>query len=99
MDVRHNEKEMRFDIFDDSGRKAGQLIYRKAGVGALFATHTAVEPEYEGKGYAEKLVDALAEYARREGFGVVPVCGYVLRKFRGAPERYADVWDEPARGL
>lgn len=93
MEIRHNISESQFESYDENGALAGRLIYRKADTGALFATHTKINPQYEGKGYAGKLVDAIVNYAREEQLKVVPVCPYILRKFRDNPDKYSDVAD------
>lgn len=54
------------------------------------ATHTIVPPEIGGRGVAARLVDALIEDAREQGFRVDPVCSYVEAAFRRHPE-WADL--------
>ena len=62
----------------------------KARGNARIADHTFVPPEGRGQGIAAKLVDALVEDARREGFTIVPQCSYVEAAFRRHPE-WADI--------
>ncbi|MCX7303847.1 MAG: GNAT family N-acetyltransferase [Hyphomicrobiales bacterium] len=49
-----------------------------------------VPPRYRGRGLALKLVGHIVEVARRDGFWITPLCGYVAREFRSHPE-WADV--------
>ena len=53
---------------------------------ARIADHTFVPDEARGKGIAEKLVLALVEDAKSEGFTIVPQCSYVEAQFRRHPE-------------
>lgn len=49
--------------------------------GVRHAEGTFVPPSYRGKGIAEKLVQALIEDARSQGFKIAPDCSYVERYF------------------
>ncbi len=63
------------------------------------AYHTGVNPEYEGQGLAGELLNELVDFARKNGFYILPSCSYILTKFKRNPDMYADVWyrteDEP----
>jgi predicted GNAT family acetyltransferase len=50
------------------------------------ATHTIVPPPIGGRGVAARLVEAMIEDARSEGFKIDPVCSYVEAAFRRHPE-------------
>ena len=50
------------------------------------AEHTLVPRELEGRGIAGKLVAALIEDAKAQGFRVDPVCSYVEAQFKRHPE-------------
>ncbi len=54
------------------------------------AEHTLVPPEIAGQGIAAKLVEALIEDARAQGFRIVPACSYVAAAFARHPE-WADL--------
>lgn len=54
------------------------------------AEHTLVPTELGGRGIAGKLVDALIDDAREQGFKVKPVCSYVVKAFEKHPE-WADL--------
>lgn len=58
--------------------------------GVRHANHTFVPDEMRGKGVAGKLVDALIEDARAQGFRISPDCSYVEAAFRRHPE-WADL--------
>ncbi len=54
--------------------------------GSRVAEHTLVPPEIGGRGIAGKLVAALIEDAREQGFKVDPQCSYVAAAFARHPE-------------
>jgi hypothetical protein len=58
--------------------------------GARVAEHTIVPPAIGGRGVARRLVEALVDDARAQGFKVVPECSYVVKAFAEHPE-WADV--------
>ncbi len=63
----------------------GRLIWRDED-GRRHATSTQVPPEIGGRGIAAKLVEALIQDARAQGFKVVPACSYVAKAFDKNPE-------------
>lgn len=62
------------------------LAYAHAGDGVLDFYSTYVPPPARGKTVGSDLVQAAIEYARREGFRVIPSCWYVDRWIGRHPE-------------
>lgn len=91
MDIKHDEAAKRFNLYDEDGTKMGEIEYMKGGNNELYATHTEVFPEFEGRGLAAKLLDAMAAFAEEKGAKIVPVCPYVIHAFQKYPEKYAAV--------
>lgn len=60
--------------------------------GKIIATHTEVEPAYEGQGVGSQLVAQVLDRLRAEERLVQPLCPYVTAWLRRHPE-YADVVD------
>ena len=52
----------------------------------VIADHTEVPRPLEGQGIARKLLDALLEDARANGYRIVPLCPYVNAQRRKHPE-------------
>lgn len=65
----------------------------------LNAYHTGVRKELEGQGIAQRLFDAMVEYARENHYRITPSCSYILAKFRRHPDEFGNIWyrmeDEP----
>jgi predicted GNAT family acetyltransferase len=54
--------------------------------GIRVAEHTLVPQEIGGRGVAGKLVEALIEDARAQGFKIDPQCSYVAKAFAKHPK-------------
>ena len=67
-----------------------EMTYGKSGDGPMVIDHTLVPREFEGRGFAAKLVNAAIADARNQGFKITPVCSYVVAQFRRHPE-WADL--------
>ena len=50
------------------------------------AEHTLVPPAIGGRGVAARLVEAMVDDARAQGFRIVPACSYVAVAFQRHPE-------------
>ena len=58
----------------------------------LFVYHT--EAMIEGKGFAKKLVEAMATYAREHHLKVTRYCPYVHAQFKRHADQYNDIWNK-----
>lgn len=43
--------------------------------------HTEVDPSYAGKGIANKLLDEVVDFSKKENKKIYPTCSYVRKKF------------------
>ena len=84
MEIRHIVNEG-FFIFGENGDELAKLTYRKEGE-KLFFESTVVSPELRGQGIAGKLFDAGVKYARENGYKIVPICSYIVKKFESGEE-------------
>ena len=63
-----------------------ELLYSRLDAATVSADRTFTPPAARGKGLADKLVVALVNDARRDGFRIRPACSYVARWFDLHPE-------------
>ncbi len=77
----------------DGEQQLGEMVVSISG-NELTAHHTEVAPEAEGKGIAKKLLQELADFARKNEMKVIPLCSYVYVQFKKHPEEYADIWNK-----
>jgi uncharacterized protein len=80
------EAEQRFEATID-GTPAGSIEY-VVKYGRLALIHTAVLPEYEGKGVGGSLVRFAIAEARRRGLRVIPTCPFVRSYVESHPETH-----------
>jgi predicted GNAT family acetyltransferase len=62
------------------------LAYESDGRGTLDFRHTVVPSEARGQGAGEALVRAALEYARENGFRVIPSCPFVRKWLAEHPD-------------
>ncbi|HEY7611792.1 MAG TPA: GNAT family N-acetyltransferase [Gemmatimonadales bacterium] len=88
MFVEHDLPSRRFTVAGSGGTAV--LSYAAAGTDILELYSTYVPPADRGRGIAAQLVQAAVEYARAEGFRIIPSCWYVAVWLRRHPE-HADL--------
>jgi predicted GNAT family acetyltransferase len=86
-----NEKGQGAFFIMEGAEKLGEMVVSVSEKN-LTVYHTEVSTKAEGKGLAKKMLSAMADYARRNGLKVIPICPYVHAQFTRHPEEYADIW-------
>lgn len=79
----------RFYHNDERGKLLAEITWEERD-NVLYVNHTFTDPSLRGQGIAALLVDQVAQYAREEGYKVMPVCSYVVNKFDN-DSQYADL--------
>ena len=77
-----------FTIMDGEGQ-IGEMVVSISGSN-LTVYHTEVSAKAEGKGYAKKMLNAMAHHARTHNLKVIPLCPYVHAQFKNHPEEYSE---------
>lgn len=54
----------------------GEIVYSRAQDGIITVEHTEVDPSLKGKNVGKQLVNAVADWARKEHLKVIPQCTY-----------------------
>jgi uncharacterized protein len=81
----HSRYEIRVDA-----EIAGFTEYRRR-PGLIAFTHTLIDPRFEGRGLASRLVQTALSEARSAGLAVLPFCPFVRGYIAGHPEEYLDL--------
>lgn len=87
--ITHDIERRRFTTQVDG--HVAELTYALRGDDRLVIDHTGVPQEIGGRGIAGQLVRAALEYARGQGWKVIPACSYAAAFFQQHPE-YADLF-------
>lgn len=87
-DVVDNPAESRYDVLV-GGHLAGSAFYHDRGTTRSF-THTEIDPAYEGRGLASRLIRAALDDVRSRGLDVLPFCPFVRAFIANHPD-YLDL--------
>jgi predicted GNAT family acetyltransferase len=85
-------------VLYENDQKAGEMLVSVKDK-EMTAEHTEVEPAYRDRGFAVKLVDAMADYVRSHGMKVAVLCPYTYAQFNRHSEKYSDIWNKAKRPL
>lgn len=91
MQIIHDCAKNTFWLLNDEQQKIGEITYYKKDNNTLCASHTGVDPAYQGRGLAMRLVEALVAYATECDAKILPHCSYVADAFRKNPKKFAAV--------
>ncbi len=80
-----HDREHRRYYFEVEGMTPA-IEYIAAEGGIIYITHTETPYELAGRGIATELVRAVLEDIERQGFKVVPLCGFAAAYIRRNPE-------------
>jgi uncharacterized protein len=86
--IRDNPEEQRYEARLGS-EVVGYSAYRLE-PGRITVVHTEVDPEFEGKGIASRLVAGELDDIRSRGLELVPICPFVRSYLERHPE-HADL--------
>ena len=77
--VNDNTKLSRFELTEEGHTAFANYLRDGA---AILIPHVETPPRLRGKGTADRLMQGVAEIARREGLTIVPLCSYAAAWFR-----------------
>lgn len=83
------QEENRF-YMGDPGNPTAEITFAALSGDTLSVDHTFVDDSLRGQGIAEKLLDAVADYARSEGKKLSATCSYARKKL-DTSEKYRDI--------
>lgn len=74
----------------DGNQEIGSIVFSYRANHQISADHTTVNPQYQGQGLAEKLLDQLVDFAKTNGYKIIANCSYVAKKFAES-EKYRTI--------
>ena len=89
----YEEEKLRINVIAnrlelDIGGNTAFIEYKLSG-NNLFLIHTEVPPEFEGKGVGGAIVQKALQYAKDNGYKIVPLCVFVQSYLKRHKE-----WDD-----
>ena len=82
MEINHRKEENKGAfIATESGAKAGEMTYSKAGDTLIIIDHTEVDPAFGGQGVGKKMVLAAVDFARENNIKILPLCPFAKAAF------------------
>lgn len=90
--IKHTKTESK-GVFSlhDSDKEIGRIEYSIAGPNKIIASHTEVSPDYKGQGLGDKILAAVADYARQNQIKVLALCPFVKARFTKYHDQYQDI--------
>ena len=77
-------------FIESEGNKVAEMVYSMPSPDKMIIEHTEVNQELRGRNIGYGLVQAAADYARKNNIKIVPLCPFVNALFKKKPE-FADV--------
>jgi predicted GNAT family acetyltransferase len=91
MEVKHEVHGNKgFFYVEENGARIAHLSYIYSDEHVITIEHTVVNPGNEGKGIAKLLVNTVVDFARKNGYSIIPVCPYAKKVMEGS-DAYQDV--------
>ena len=92
-DLQHEDDGKRGAHFipGEGGERLAEMTYVRAGTERIIVDHTHVDESLRGEGVGDRLLDATADMARREGLVILATCPFASARMAANRERYADV--------
>jgi uncharacterized protein len=96
MVIQHKNKDNKgvFFIPGEEDEMLAELIYMKQGENTLIVEHTEVTEALKGQNIGFQLVNAVVEYARQQGFKIIPMCYFAKSVIDKKPELQDVVQDQ-----
>lgn len=96
MQVSNNDEKSCYEgVVDD--QIVGLVIYKRIG-GRIVIRHTAIEPDFRGKGLGAQLVRTVLDDLRAHGDKITNYCGFVADFIADNPE-YQSLFDADRPGV
>ncbi len=91
MEIQHIKEDSKGKFYiEEDGKEIATMTYSKAGDRKIIIDHTFVRPEKRDQGIGEELVNAAADFARKNDIQIVPLCPFA-KKVMENDSKYRDV--------
>lgn len=80
MALNYLEDHERFYVCDANNKQIAEMTFTRVGQNKATINHTYIDPEYRGKGIADKLLNLVVTKLQQEQREIIPICSYVAKK-------------------
>lgn len=80
MALNYLEDHERFYVCDANNKQIAEMTFTRVGQNKATINHTYIDPEYRGKGIADKLLNLVVTKLQREQREIIPICSYAAKK-------------------
>ncbi|MCX8640861.1 MULTISPECIES: GNAT family N-acetyltransferase [unclassified Gilliamella] len=80
MALNYLEDHERFYVCDANNKQIAEMTFTRVGQNKATINHTYIDPEYRGKGIADKLLNLVVTKLQQEQREIIPICSYAAKK-------------------
>lgn len=80
MALNYLEDHERFYVCDANNKQIAEMTFTRVGQNKATINHTYIDPEYRGKGIADKLLNLVVTKLQQERREIIPICSYAAKK-------------------
>lgn len=80
MSLSYLEDNERFYVCDTNNKQIAEMTFTRIGENQATINHTYIDPDYQGQGIAEKLLDLVVKKLQQENRKIIPICSFAIKK-------------------
>lgn len=80
MPLNYLEDNDRFYVCDTNDKQIAEMTFIRVGKNKATINYTYIDPDYRGKGIAEKLLDLVVKKLQQENREIIPICSFAIKK-------------------
>lgn len=80
MALNYLEDHESFYVCDANNKQIAEMTFTRVGQNKATINHTYIDPEYRGKGIADKLLNLVVTKLQQEQREIIPICSYAAKK-------------------
>lgn len=80
MALNYLEDHERFYVCDANNKQIAEMTFTRVVQNKATINHTYIDPEYRGKGIADKLLNLVVTKLQQEQREIIPICSYAAKK-------------------
>ncbi len=92
MDIKQEQTDQKGSFFvEETGERIAEMTYSLANSKIMIIDHTWVNDSLRGKKVGNQLVEAGVQFARDNGYKILPLCTFANKVLKKDEAKYADI--------